>query len=100
MLSSSSRVCRGTKHEGQRDYVQGQITLGCCAKGPTLRKSFRSPLTAMLREARAAWLQARTTGMPPDEVRAMRDAWAPSRRQVLAGAAVTAAGVILPRRSL
>jgi monoamine oxidase len=54
----------------------------------------------MLREARAAWLQARATGMPPDEVRAMRDAGGPTRRQVLAGAAVTAAGVILPRRSL
>src|SRR5262249_19549986 len=57
-----------------------------------------SPLTAMLREARAAWQQSRATGMPLDEVRAIRDALKPTRRQVLAGAVATAA-LILPRRS-
>ncbi len=55
------------------------------------------PLTAMLREARAALLQSRSTGVPLDEVRAMRSG-RPTRRHVLAGAAATAAA-ILPRRS-
>ena len=63
-----------------------------------MRKSFRSPLTAMLREARAAVLQSRATGVPLDEVRAMRGE-RPTRRRVLAGAAATTAAAILPRRS-
>lgn len=62
-----------------------------------MHKSYRSPLTAMLREARAALLQSRSTGVPLDEVRAMRSG-RPTRRHVLAGAAATAAA-ILPRRS-
>ncbi len=65
-----------------------------------MRKSFRSPLTAMLREARATWLQSRATGAPLDEVRAMRDALAPTRRRMLAGGAAMTAGLLLPRRSL
>jgi monoamine oxidase len=65
-----------------------------------LRKSFRSPLTAMLREARASWLQSRATGAPLDEVRAMRDASRPTRRQMLAGGTAATAGLLLPRRSL
>ena len=63
-----------------------------------MRKSFRSPLTAMLREARAAVLQSRATGVPLDEVRAMRSE-RPTRRRVLAGAAATTVATILPRRS-
>ena len=64
-----------------------------------MRKSYRSPLTAMLREARAAVFQSRATGAPLDEVSAMRAGRAaPTRRHVLAGAAAAAAA-ILPRRS-
>ena len=64
-----------------------------------MRKSYRSPLTAMLREARGAWAQSRATGMPLDEVTAMRAERGPARRQVLIGGAAMAAASILPRRS-
>ena len=50
-----------------------------------------------LREARDAVLQSRATGVPLDEVSAMRSA-RPTRRRVLAGAAAVAAA-ILPRPS-
>src|ERR1700733_6528198 len=67
-------------------------------RSTTMRKSYRSPLTAMLREARAAVLQSRATGVPLDEVRAMRSEQ-PTRRHMLAGAGAVAAAAILPRRS-
>jgi monoamine oxidase len=54
----------------------------------------------MLREARAAWDRSRATGMPLDEVRALRDARVPTRRQLLAGAAAATGALILPHRSL
>jgi monoamine oxidase len=64
-----------------------------------MRKSYRSPLTAMLREADAALAQARATGAPLEEVTAMR-AERPARRRVLAGGAATlAASALLPRAS-
>lgn len=65
-----------------------------------MRRSFRSPLTAMLREARAAFAQSRATGVPLDEVTQMRAASrGPARRQVLAGALAASAAMVLPRRS-
>src|SRR5665213_3480063 len=67
-----------------------------------MRKSYRSNLTAMFREADAAFRQMAETGAPLDEVTAMRAARAPvpDRRQILSGAMVTAAALLVPRRSL
>ena len=65
-----------------------------------MAKSYRSTLTAMLREASAACRQALQSGASIDEVTAMRGEFAPARRQVLLGAASAAAAVMIPRRSL
>jgi monoamine oxidase len=64
-----------------------------------MRKSYRSTLTGMLREAQAACLQAAQTGAPIDEITAMRAERAPTRRTILAGAAAGSAALLLPRRS-
>jgi monoamine oxidase len=64
-----------------------------------LRKSYRSKLTAMLREADAACHEAWLTGAPLDEVTAWRAEHAPTRRAILAGGAAGAATLLLPRRS-
>ncbi len=66
-----------------------------------MRKSTRSPLTRMLREADATVHEARLTGAPLDEVAAMRAIRAPTRRQVIAGAGAVAgsAVMLLPRKS-
>jgi len=66
-----------------------------------MRRSFRSPLTAMMREADAACREARATGAPIDEIGAMRleRLASPARRTVLAGAASAAAAAFLPTRS-
>src|SRR5579862_164422 len=67
-----------------------------------MRRSFRSPLSAMLREACETSREARLTGAPPGEVSAMRSerAGLVRRRTFLAGAAGVAAGIALPARSL
>jgi monoamine oxidase len=64
--------------------------------------TFRSPMTAMMREAAAACREARATGAPIDEVGAMRAERLarPARRTVLAGIAATTATAIAPSRSL
>jgi monoamine oxidase len=70
-----------------------------------MRMSYRSPLTAMFREAQAACREAAAGGAPIDEVTAARAARAPtrrqvpSRRQVLAGAGAATVATIVPRRS-
>ncbi len=64
-----------------------------------MRKSYRSTLTRMLREADAAVRQSRLTGAPLDEVAAMRAERVPTRRQIIAGGAAGTAAMLLPRRS-
>ena len=64
-----------------------------------MRKSTRSPLTGMVREADAACREARLTGAPLDEVAAMRAERTPTRRRVLAGALAGSAAMLIPRRS-
>ena len=64
-----------------------------------MRKSYRSPLTRMLREADAAVHESLLTGAPLDEVTAMRADRAPTRRQIIGGAAAGAATLLLPRKS-
>ncbi|HEX3665229.1 MAG TPA: NAD(P)/FAD-dependent oxidoreductase [Rhizomicrobium sp.] len=67
-----------------------------------MHRSFRSPLTAMIREAGAVCREARRTGAPIDEVGAMRAGRMarPARRTVLSGAASVAAAALLPTRTL
>jgi monoamine oxidase len=66
-----------------------------------MHRSFRSPLTRMLREALAACDEAVSVGAPIGEVTAMRAERAAvrDRRRFLAGAAMATAASILPRRS-
>jgi monoamine oxidase len=64
-----------------------------------MRKSCRSALTRMLREADAAVREARLTGVPLDEVAAMRAGRAPTRRNIITGAMAGTAALLLPRRS-
>jgi len=67
-----------------------------------MRKSHRSVLTGMLREAQSVLSQSHATGAPIDEVTAMRAERAQmvARRRVLGGALATAAATMLPRPSL
>ncbi len=60
-----------------------------------MRKSYRSVLTRMLREADASVHEARLTGAPLDEVEAMRAERVPTRRQVVAGGLAGAAALLL-----
>ncbi|MEI9930066.1 MAG: FAD-dependent oxidoreductase [Rhizomicrobium sp.] len=64
-----------------------------------MRKSYRSTLTRMLREADAVCHEAALTGAPVDEVAAMRAERAPTRRQIVAGAIAGSAAMLLPRKS-
>ncbi len=64
-----------------------------------MRKSTRSPLTRMLREADATVHEALLTGAPLDEVAAMRAERAPTRRQIIAGVVAGSAALLLPRKS-
>jgi monoamine oxidase len=67
-----------------------------------MRRSYRSPLTRMLREAREACCEARALGAPIGEitaVRAERAAASQNRRRFLAGAAASTL-TFLPRQSL
>lgn len=65
-----------------------------------MRKSLRSILTGMVREANAACHEAQALGAPIDEITAMRAERMPARRQVLIGAGVAAASLMVPRKSL
>lgn len=64
-----------------------------------MRKSYRSHLTRMLREADASVREARLTGAPLDEVAPMRAGRMPTRRQIVAGGVAGAATMLLPRKS-
>src|SRR5579862_1979032 len=66
-----------------------------------MRRSFRSPLSAMLREASETCREARATGAPIGEVSAMRAERAATvrRRTVLAGVTGLVVGAALPGRS-
>ncbi|HLY07035.1 MAG TPA: NAD(P)/FAD-dependent oxidoreductase [Rhizomicrobium sp.] len=66
-----------------------------------MRRSFRSPLSAMLQEASATCREAEFTGGPLREISAMRAERAAlvRRRTVLAGAAGLATAIALPGRS-
>jgi monoamine oxidase len=64
-----------------------------------MRKSYRSALTGMLREADAACREARLTGAPLDEIAAMRAERTPTRRQIIAGGLAGTAAMLLPRKS-
>jgi monoamine oxidase len=66
-----------------------------------MHRSFRSPLTRMMREARAACRESEATGAPISEITAMRAERAHDRdrRRFLAGAAMAAVAAIAPGRS-
>src|ERR1700761_5243210 len=64
-----------------------------------MRKSYRSILTGMVREASAACHEARASGAPIDEITSMRAERAPARRDVLIGAGVAASSLVMPHKS-